>query len=154
MFQHDGVVEASDLLHYCTTFSPVCIMFVIQLMPVFEYAKRSVLRGKTSDMIWPRPVSWLESTYKLHLLHMHFIVSSCCRWMSTPFWKNHCKHTLFFFFSFLPPGVDEACIQPFDENDIKLESDLTILLWQPFKSCADNMMLFAIGHIQLPDTKT
>ncbi len=50
--------------------------------------------------------------------------------------------------------VDEACIEPFDEDDIKLESDLTILLWQSFKSSADNMMLLAIGHIQLPDTKT
>lgn len=50
--------------------------------------------------------------------------------------------------------VDEACIEPFDEDDIKLESDLTILLWQSFKSFTDNMMLLAIGHIQLPDTKT
>lgn len=51
------------------------------------------------------------------------------------------------------PHVLEACIasKPFDEDDIKLESDLTILLWQ---SSTDNMMLLAIGHIQLPDTKT
>lgn len=50
--------------------------------------------------------------------------------------------------------VDEACIVPFDEDDIELKSDLTILLWQSFKSSTDNMMLLAIGHIQLPDTKT
>lgn len=50
--------------------------------------------------------------------------------------------------------VDEACIEPFDEDGIKLKSDLTILLWQLFKSSTDNMMLLAIGHIQLPDTKT
>ena len=50
--------------------------------------------------------------------------------------------------------VDEACIEPIDEDDIKLKSDLTIRLWQSFKSSADNMMLLAIGHIQLPDTKT
>ncbi len=45
-------------------------------------------------------------------------------------------------------------LEPFDEDDIKLESDLTILLLQSFKSSADNMMLLAIGHIQLPDSKT
>lgn len=50
--------------------------------------------------------------------------------------------------------VDEACIEPFDEDDIELKSDLTILVWQSFKSSTDNMMLLAIGHIQLPDTKT
>lgn len=65
--------------------------------------------------------------------------------MSTPFPP---KNSGFFF------HVDEACVEPFDEDDIKLESDLTIPLWQSFKSSTDNMMLLAIGHIQLPDTKT
>lgn len=46
---------------------------------------------------------------------------------------------------------EEAGIEPYDADDMKLESHLTILLWQSF---TDNMMLLAIGHIQLPDTKT
>lgn len=68
--------------------------------------------------------------------------------MSGPFQKKQCKRGDFFF------HFDEACIEPFDKDDIKLKSDLTILLWQSFKSSTDNMMLLAIGHIQLPDTKT
>lgn len=50
--------------------------------------------------------------------------------------------------------VVEACVEPIDEDDIKLKSDLTILLWQSSKSSTDNMMVLAIGHIQLPDAKT
>lgn len=51
-----------------------------------------------------------------------------------------------------PPAVlMKHALNLFDGDDIKLESDLTILLWQ---SCADNVMPLAIGHIQLPDTKT
>lgn len=39
------------------------------------------------------------------------------------------------------PLVVEACIEPFDGDDIKPESDLTILLWQSFKSFTDNVLL-------------
>lgn len=66
--------------------------------------------------------------------------------------NRQCKYTgVYYLFLPPPPLVDEACIEPFDADDIKLESDLTILLWQ---SSADNVMLLAIGHVQLPDTKT
>lgn len=68
--------------------------------------------------------------------------------MSGSLQKNSANMSFFVF------HFDEACIEPFDEDDTKLESDLTILLWQSFKSSTDNMMLLAIGHIQLPDTKT
>lgn len=55
--------------------------------------------------------------------------------------------------------VVEECIEPFDEDDIKLESNSQssfdfFLFYFFLKSSTDDMMLLAVGHTQLPHTKT
>lgn len=42
--------------------------------------------------------------------------------MSNRFWKIAQTYSDFIYF--FSPNVDEACIEPFHEGDIKLESDL------------------------------